>query len=62
MTLPHTAVTCMGFELVGSATVTCTQVDANSAIFSPAPPVWRRIGMGTCFLSCIVIMEETCSF
>ena len=32
----------MGFELVGSANVTCTQVDVNSAGFSPAPPVCRR--------------------
>ena len=31
-----------GFELIGSATVTCTQVDVNSATFSPAPPVCRR--------------------
>ena len=31
-----------GFELVGSATATCTQVDVNSATFSPAPPVCRR--------------------
>ena len=32
----------MNFELVGSTTVTCTQVDVNSAIFSPVPPVCRR--------------------
>ena len=32
----------MGFELVGSATATCTQVDVNTAAFSPAPPVCRR--------------------
>ena len=32
----------MGFELVGSTTVTCTRVDVNSAAFSPVPPVCRR--------------------
>ena len=32
----------MGFELIGSATTTCTQVDVNSAAFSPDPPVCRR--------------------
>ena len=32
----------MGFELVGSATVTCTQLNVNSATFSPVPPVCRR--------------------
>ena len=32
----------MGFELAGSATATCTQVDVNSAAFSPLPPVCRR--------------------
>ena len=32
----------MGFELVSSSTALCTQVDANSAEFSPAPPVCRR--------------------
>ena len=31
-----------GFELIGTATTTCTQVDVNSAAFSPAPPVCRR--------------------
>ena len=31
-----------GFELVGSATTTCTQVDVNSAAFSPEPPICRR--------------------
>ena len=31
-----------GFELVGSASVTCTQVNVSSATFSPAPPVCRR--------------------
>ena len=31
-----------GFELIGSATTTCTQVDVNTAAFSPAPPVCRR--------------------
>ena len=40
-----------GFELVGSATVTCTQVDMSSATFSPATPVCRReycMNMNTC--------------
>ena len=32
----------MRFELIGSATTTCTQVDANSAVFKPAPPSCRR--------------------
>ena len=30
-----------GFELIGSATTTCTQVDADSAVFSPEPPQCR---------------------
>ena len=32
----------LGFELIGSSTAMCMQVDANSAEFSPAPPVCRR--------------------
>ena len=32
----------LGFELIGDATTTCTQVDANSAAFVPQPPVCRR--------------------
>ena len=58
----------VGFELVGSGTAMCTEVDANSAAFSPVPPVCRRkyciilIGAGTCLLNCIVILEETCRF
>ena len=33
----------MGFELVGSATTTCTQMDVNTAAFSPVVvPVCRR--------------------
>ena len=32
----------MGFELVGSASATCTQVDVNTAAFSPVAPVCRR--------------------
>ena len=32
----------VGFELVGSTTATCTQVDVNSATFSPVPPVCKR--------------------
>ena len=31
-----------GFELIGNASVTCTQVDVNSAAFTPAAPVCRR--------------------
>ena len=31
-----------GFELIGNASATCTQVDMNSATFSPAAPVCRR--------------------
>ena len=31
-----------GFELIGSATTTCTRVDANSAVIQPAPPSCRR--------------------
>ena len=31
-----------GFELIGSATATCIQVNGNSAAFSPVPPVCRR--------------------
>ena len=31
-----------GFELIGGATTTCTQVDVNSATFQPAPPSCRR--------------------
>ena len=31
-----------GFELIGSASTTCMQVDVNSATFSPAAPVCRR--------------------
>ena len=27
-----------GFELIGDATTTCTQVDDNSATFPPVPP------------------------
>ena len=52
----------MGFELVGSSTVTCTQVDVNSAAFSPVPPVCRRkqcinvIGVATCLLRDIDVL------
>ena len=31
-----------GFELIGNVITTCTQVDANSAVFQPAPPFCRR--------------------
>ena len=31
-----------GFELIGSATTTCTQVDVNTAVFPPPPPMCRR--------------------
>ena len=30
-----------GFELIGNASTTCTQVDINIATFSPAAPVCR---------------------
>ena len=40
-----------GFELIGNASTTCTQVDVNSAAFSPAAPVCRR--------ECSVIMNIT---
>ena len=37
------AYTCnQGFELIGGATTTCTQVNANSAAFQPAAPSCRR--------------------
>ena len=32
----------LGFELIGCATTTCTQVDMDSAEFQPAPPSCRR--------------------
>ena len=32
----------MGFELIGNVSATCTQVDVNSAAFSPAAPECRR--------------------
>ncbi len=31
-----------GFELIGDAMSTCTQMDANFAAFQPTPPVCRR--------------------
>ena len=31
-----------GFELIGGATTTCTQVDANSAVFPTAQQFCRR--------------------
>ena len=31
-----------GFMLIGDAVLTCTQMDPNSAAFSPAPPECRR--------------------
>jgi len=31
-----------GFELIGDATTTCTQVDANFAVFSPQVQFCRR--------------------
>ena len=40
-----------GFELIGNASATCTQVDVNSASFFPAAPVCRR--------ECCVIMSIT---
>ncbi len=32
----------LGLELIGGVTTTCTQVNANSAAFSPNPPSCRR--------------------
>ena len=32
----------LGFELIGSVTIMCTQVNGKSAAFSPAPPVCIR--------------------
>ena len=54
----------MSFELVGSSTAMCTQVDANSAEFSPAPPVCRSkysinmIGMAMCHSGETNVLEE----
>ena len=31
-----------GFQLIGTATVDCIQLNVNSAAFSPAPPECRR--------------------
>ena len=31
-----------GFELIGNASLTCTQLEVSSAVFSPAAPVCRR--------------------
>ena len=45
-----------GFSLVGGANTTCTQLGANFAAFSPAPPLCRReycmnvTRVTTCFL------------
>ena len=39
------------FELIGIASATCTQVDVNSASFSPVAPVCRR--------ECCMIMSIT---
>ena len=45
-----------GFELIGNATTTCTLVDANSALFTPAQPfcysttVTRVV---VCFVICV---------
>ena len=58
----------MGFELVGSSTAMCTQVDANSAEFSPAPPVCRRkywiymIGLAMWHSGQANVLEETLLF
>jgi len=32
----------LGFELIGVTTTTCTQVDVNTASFTPDPPSCRR--------------------
>ena len=58
----------MGFELVSSSTTMCTQVDANSAEFSPTPPVCRRkywinmIGMAMWLSGQANVLEETLLF
>ena len=58
----------MSFELVGSSTAMCTQVDANSAEFSSAPPVCRRkywinmIGMAMLHSGQANVLEETLLF
>ena len=58
----------MGFELVSSSTAMCTQVDANSAEFSPAPLVCRRkycinmIGMAMWHFGETDVLEETLKF
>ena len=58
----------MGFEVVGSSTAMCTQVDANSAEFSPTPPVCRRkycinmIGMAMWHSGETKVLEETLQF
>ena len=58
----------MGFDLVGSSTAMCTQVDANSAEFSPAPPVCRRkyctnmIGMAMWHSGETDLLEESLRF
>lgn len=31
-----------GFEVVGDSVTMCTQIDTDSAAFSPAPPICRR--------------------
>ena len=49
-----------GFELIGNATVTCSQMDVNSAAFSPASPVCRReycMNITKTVLSGILIMR-----
>ena len=58
----------MSFELVGSSTAMCTQVDANSAEFSPSPPVCRSkysinmIGMAMWHSGETNVLEETLQF
>ena len=62
-----------GFELIGNASVTCTQVDANIAAFSPAAPVCRReyyaimnsiMSCGTLYITlntvCIALTLQPC--
>ena len=44
-----------GFELIGVTTTTCTEVDDNTAEFSPAPPVCRREYAG-----CLNILWNGC--
>ena len=53
-----------GFELVGSATTTCTRINVNSTVFLPVPPVCRRkycMSMtGVLYTFSVLVIDETC--